>query len=83
MRYCCRDCQRADWADHKHECAALRAVTSAGENARADTLDADLLMARVRLPDVTLALAICACRVVVDGACGLCVSADLAPPNVA
>ena len=48
MRYCCRDCQRADWADHKHECAALRAVTSAGENARADTLDADLLMARVR-----------------------------------
>ena len=51
MRYCCRDCQRADWADHKHECAALRAVTSAGENARADTLDADLLMARVRLPD--------------------------------
>ena len=25
VKYCGRGCQKADWADHKHECAPLKA----------------------------------------------------------
>ena len=49
VKYCCRGCQKADWPDHRHECAVLkrRAAATAESERREDTIDADLLMARI------------------------------------
>ncbi len=49
VKYCCRDCQRNDWPDHKHECAVLkrRAASANQADRREDTIDADILMARI------------------------------------
>lgn len=49
VKYCCRDCQKADWPDHKHECAVLkrRASSTSQADRREDTIDVDILMARI------------------------------------
>lgn len=49
VKYCCRDCQMADWPDHKHECAVLkrRAASTNQSDRREDTIDADMMMARI------------------------------------
>ena len=46
VKYCCRGCQKADWPDHKHECAVLKR-RAASTDGREDTVDADILMARI------------------------------------
>jgi hypothetical protein len=50
--YCCRRCQDDDWADHRHECATLARL---GEEGRAETLEADLLLGRLARRELAVA----------------------------